>query len=227
MRRELGNDPADILPPLDIGGRQARSRPRRRPGCQASVMSLAGYPDSRSPTARRPRSPGSPRRSRRSACRSRAPGRRRPRRPVRPACTRRRGGGTSTASRRSGAPPARPLACAPGRRTGAPRRRPPRPRRAGGGDRSLRPPKRPRQVSGVGDRRYSTIAATASASSSSAFRTSTRRWPGNRPSELHAAATSMGSSPPGESCSTDSAANRARSRVTAASTFGQSLPAIR
>ena len=82
-------------------------------------------------------------------------------------------------------------------------------------------------MSGVGERRYSTIAATASSSSPSALRTSTSRWPGNRPRELQAAATSIGSSPPGESCSIDSGAKRARSLAMAASTFGQSLPAIR
>jgi hypothetical protein len=71
------------------------------------------------------------------------------------------------------------------------------------------------------------MAATASSSSSSALRTSTSRRPGKSPSALHAATTSTGSSPPGDSCSTDAGSNRARSREMAASTFGQSVPAIR
>src|SRR4249919_847349 len=71
------------------------------------------------------------------------------------------------------------------------------------------------------------MSATASSSSASAFLTRTSRRPPKRPRALHAPATSTGWSPPAENCSTDSSGKWARRRAIAASTLGQSLPAMR
>src|SRR6476646_7002943 len=71
------------------------------------------------------------------------------------------------------------------------------------------------------------MSATASSSRASAFLTSTSRRPPKRPRALQAPATSTGWSPPAENCSTDSSGKCARSRAMAASTLGQSLPAMR
>ena len=122
---ELGDDAADILAALDVGGGKTDRGRGVAPAPGVGDVPRLDVGARRSPAARRPRPRAAPRRSRRSACRSRAPGRRRPRRPARPAGGRPRAG-TSTAPRRSGAPPTRTPACARGRRTGAPRR-PPRP----------------------------------------------------------------------------------------------------